>query len=278
MMARNLTAGGVARRVVLAAFGLLWLLPTYLLLVNAFRPAADYTGEHVWTPAGSFGFIDNIRQAWTAADLGPSIGSSLLYAAVSPAVGVVIGALAAYAIVVLRLRHGFGWFLLIYGGTIFPTQMLLVPLFLGYGITDLYDRRIGMILIYTAVSVPLAAFVLRNFFTGISYSVFEAARLDGASVWHTFWRVYLPLAFSALAAVYLLDFTFVWNDLMFGLTLSQGETVRPIMTAVATLNSAYGGSTIPVVLSAGLLISLPTVVLFLATQRLFARGLSLGQY
>lgn len=270
--------GGVVRRAVLVVLGLLWLAPVYLLLVNAIRPAGDYTGSAVWTPSAGFGLLDNFATAWTNADLGPSIGSTVLYAVVSPAAGVLIGALAAYAIVVLRLRHGFAWFLAIYGGTIFPTQMLLIPLFLGYSDLYLYDNRFGMILVYTTVSVPLAAFVMRNFFTGVAYEMFEAARIDGSTVWTAFWRIYLPLSVPALAAVYILDFTFVWNDLMFGLTLSQDQSVRPIQTALSALNSAYAGTSVPVVLAAGLIVSLPTVVLFLATQRLFARGLTLGQY
>jgi len=108
--------------------------------------------------------------------------------------------------------------------------------------------------------------------------VFEAARIDGASVFTAFWRIYLPLSVPALAAVFILDFTFVWNDLMFGLTLSQDQSVRPIQTALSALNSAYAGTSVPTVLAAGLVVSLPTVVLFLATQRFFARGLTLGQY
>lgn len=275
---RGLTAGGIVRRAVLVVLGVLWLLPVYLLVVNAVRPAGDYTGEHVWRPSGGFGLFSNFVTAWKAAELGPSIGSTVLYAVVSPAIGVLVGALAAYAIVVLRLRHGFAWFMLIYGGTIFPTQMLLIPLFLGYSGADLYDNRFGMILIYTTVSVPLAAFVMRNFFSGVAYEMFEAARIDGSTVWTAFWRIYLPLSVPALAAVYILDFTFVWNDLMFGLTLSQDQTVRPIQTALSALNSAYAGAAVPTVLSAGLIVSLPTVLLFLATQRLFARGLTLGQY
>ncbi len=275
---RGLTVAGVARRAVLIVLGLIWLVPIYLLLVNAFRPAQSYSGEDVWRPSGSFGLLHNFVRAWHAADLGPSIGSTFLYAVLSPALGVVVGALAAFAVVVLRLRHGFWWFMLIYGGTIFPTQMLLIPLFLGYSTADLYDNRLGMVLIYTTISVPLAAFVLRNFFTGVAYSVFEAARIDGASAWTAFRRIYLPLSFPALAAVYILDFTFVWNDLMFGLTLSQDQSVRPIQTALSALNSAYAGTAVPTVLAAGLIVSLPTVVLFLATQRLFARGLMLGQF
>lgn len=269
---------GFLRRGVLVVLGVLWLVPTYLLLVNAARPATAYSADRIWAPSGQLGFVDNVRLAWEAAQLGPSIASTFLYAVASPAAGVVAGALAGYAIVVLRLHGGFWWFMFIFGGTMFPTQMLLIPLFLGYSDRSLYDSRSGLVLVYTAICVPLAAFVLRNFFTGIAYELFEAARMDGASIWRIFWRIYLPLSLPALGAVFILEFTFIWNDLLFGLTLSQTDTVRPIMTAVSALHSAYSGSTVPVVLAAGVFISLPTVLLFLLTQRLFARGLTLGQF
>jgi multiple sugar transport system permease protein len=266
------------RRGVLLVLGFLWLIPVYLLLVNASRPSTSFESGRIWVPDTEFGFFDNVKLAWESAGIGSTLVSTTLYSAVGPAVGVVLGAMAGYAVVVLRLRAGFWWFTFLFGGTIFPTQMLLIPLFLGYSSTDLYDRRTGMLLLYTAISVPLAAFVMRNFFTGVAYSLYEAARMDGASAWRIFWRVYLPLAVPALGAVAILNFTFVWNDLLFGLTLSQDENVRPMMTALSSLWSAYAGTTIPVALAAGLVMSLPTVVVFLVAQRLFARGLALGQF
>ncbi|SEM99651.1 carbohydrate ABC transporter permease [Nonomuraea pusilla] len=265
------------RRAVLVLLGLVWLGPTYLLVVNAARPAADYDPARAWAPSGEFALFRNFARALEGARLADSLASTALYGVVSPLLAVVIGALAGYAIVVLRLRHGFRWFLLIFGGTVVPSQMLLVPLFVGYSDAGLYDSRFGMVLVYTGISVPLAAFVLRNFYTGVAFSIFEAARMDGASTFRIFWRIYLPLSLSALAAVFILEFTFVWNDLIFGLALTRTETVRPVMTALAGLmTDVYAGTPVPVGLAAGLVVSLPTVVLFLATQRLFARGLSLG--
>jgi multiple sugar transport system permease protein len=266
------------RRLVLGAMGVVWLIPVYLLLVNASRPSDKYDADKIWVPDGDFGFFGNVKVAWDAAGLGSSILSTLLYSVVSPLAAVVLGAMAGFAIVVLRLRAGFWWFILLFGGTIFPIQMLVIPLFVSYSSADLYDRRIGLVLVYTAICVPLAALVMRSFFTGVAYSMYEAARVDGASVWRIFWQVYLPLAVPALGAVAILEFAFIWNELLFGLTLTQNESVRPMMTALSSLWSAYSGSTVPVVLAAGLIMSLPTVLVFLGAQRIFARGLTLGQY
>lgn len=268
----------VIRPVFLILLGLVWLAPVYLLIVNAAKPAELYDAAAVWSPLGDFSLIANMRDAWEKADLAESIVSTLLYSTISPLIAVVVGAAVGFGIVVLRLKRGFLWFVFIFGGTIFPLQMILMPLFVGYADTGLYDTRSGMFLVYVAISVPFSAFVMRNFFTGIAYSVFEAAVVDGASTVRIFWRIYLPLATSALAAIFILQATFIWNDLLLGLTLSQSDSVRPIMPALTSLQSAYGGSALPTVLAGGLLVSLPTVVLFLATQRLFAKGLALGQF
>lgn len=156
--------------------------------------------------------------------------------------------------------------------------MVLLPLFDAYSRTGLFDTRVGMIMIYTVISIPFSAFVMRNFFTGVAHNVFEAAVLDGATTWRIFVRLYLPMASSALVAIFILQATFVWNDLLLGLTLSQSDDIRPIITTLSGMQSTYGGAQMSVVLAAAVLVSLPTVILFLCTQRFFAKGLALGQY
>lgn len=267
----------IIRTAVLAVLGALWLLPVYLLLVNAAKSPESFTTKESWIPT-DFSLLDNIAEAVRLSGLAESAASTLLYAVVAPAIAVVVGAAAGFAIVALRLRHGFAWFVVIFGGTVFPLQMILLPLFDAYSRVGLFDSRPGMIVVYTAISIPFSAFVMRNFFTGIAHNVFEAAVLDGASTWRIFARVYLPMASSALVAVFILQATFIWNDFLLGLVLSQSDTVRPIVTSLAGMQSTYGGAQMSTVLAGGLLVSLPTVVLFLFTQKFFARGLALGQY
>src|SRR5690349_12868694 len=269
--------GKLLTRGVLAVLWVVWLAPVYLLIVNASRSTKEYAAASTWSLPHHFALWTNFKAAYDAAGLGGSLYSTALYAIVGPAVAVVVGALAGFAIIALRLRHGFAWFMLIFGGSIFPIQMLIIPLFVGYADVNLYDSRAGLILIYTAVSVPLAAFIMRNFFTGVSYAIYEAALIDGASPWRIFYRIYLPLARTACAAIFILEFTFIWNDLLFGLTLSQSDGVRPVMTALSALLSAYAGTTYNVVLAAMLFVSLPTLAVFLCAQRLFARRRALAQ-
>lgn len=270
--------GGVIRRVVLIVMGLIWLIPVYLLLANAAKTDDQYGFVDVWRPVGFDGLFANMGKAWQVGNLGSGVLSTALYSIVSPAIAVIVGAAVGFSIVALRLRHGFAWFVVIFSSTVIPTQMILMPLFRGFVKFDLYDKRIGMILVYTVLAIPFAAFVMRNFFSGIAREIFEAAGVDGASTIRTFFQIYLPMSVSALLAVFILQATLIWNDLLIGLTLTRSDNVRPVMTALVSMQSTYGGSTMQVVLAGGLLVSLPTVVLFLLTQRTFSRGMALGQF
>jgi multiple sugar transport system permease protein len=267
----------IIRTAILIVFGLVWLAPVYLLVVNAAKSPATYNPRESWQIT-DWSLWQNMLDAVEISGLGDSVVSTLIYATVAPAVAVTVGAAAGFAIVALRLKHGFWWFVFLFGGSIFPLQMIILPLFDGYSRVGLYDERLGMILIYTAISIPFSAFVMRNFFTGVSYNTFEAAVIDGANTWRIFTRMYLPMSASALVAIFILQATFIWNDLLLGLTLSQSSDVRPIVTTLAGMQNTYGGAQLSTVLAAGIIVSLPTVVLFLFTQRFFARGLALGQY
>ncbi|WP_442576506.1 carbohydrate ABC transporter permease [Microbacterium sp. F51-2R] len=268
----------ILRTTTLVILGLFWLLPVYLLLVNASKSPLTFTSKEAWIPSGDFALFSNMAEALQLSGLSDSIAATLLYALVSPIVAVLVGAAAGFAIVALRLKRGFLWFVVIFGGTVFPLQMILLPLFDAYSRVGLYDTHLGMIIVYTAISIPFSAFVMRNFFTGVAHNVFEAAVIDGASTWRIFSRIYVPLASSALVAIFILQATFIWNDLLLGLTLTQSDDVRPIVTTLAGMQSTYGGAQISTVLAAAVLVSLPTVILFLFTQRFFSRGLALGQY
>jgi multiple sugar transport system permease protein len=263
------------RHVVLAAAALLWLSPLYFVVINAGRPSESWGDVPLWEPSAPFVLFENMAEAWRLAELGKSIASSLLYASVGGVAAVLLAALAAFGIVVLRIRHGFAWFMLLYTGTVLPLQVFLTPLWELFQAYGLYDRRTGLLLLYTSIAIPFAVFVLRNFFGAIPTELREAAQVDGASSWRIFWQIYIPLSWSALASLFIFQFTWIWNDLLFGLTLSRSINIRPIMTALAALQGGYSSTSTALVLAGAVVVALPMVALFLALQRLFVEGLSL---
>ena len=262
------------RYLVLLLLGAIWILPLYLVLINSVTSPEEYRKKTVYSVPNHFALWDNITSAWDAVNLGTSIGSTLFYATVGGMLAVFFGSLAAFAIVNLRIKRGFLWFMLIYAGTIFPFQMYLAPLYTSYVRFNLYDTRQGLLIFYTAIAIPFAVFVVRNHFTSIPFDITEAAKIDGARPFRVYAQIYLPLSVNAFLTVFILQFTWIWNDLLFGLTLSKSANIRPIMTALAGLQGQYASASIPVVLAGALIVSIPTFILFFSVQRIFVRGLS----
>ncbi|MEW1925669.1 carbohydrate ABC transporter permease [Streptomyces sp. NPDC088360] len=265
--------GRTVRHVFIAGCVLLWLIPLYLLVVNALTPVAQYTGKPDWTVQG-FGLVENLETAWDVAGIGDSFQASLLYAVVCGLAAVLIAAMAAFAVVVLPIPRPAFWFWLIYSGTLFPLQIFLAPLFGLYADANLYDTRLGLMLIYAAWAVPFAFFLIRNQMTTMPPELTEAALIDGASFRRIFWRIHVPLMKAGLAAAFIFQFTAVWNDLLLGITLSRSPDVQPVMAALSTLNNAYSSTGPPVILAGALIVSLPTLLLFLVFRGLFLRGVT----
>lgn len=262
------------RYLILIILGAVWIIPLYFILINSAVSSAEYRSKKVYALPSDFALWDNIVNAWTSAGLGASVGSTLLYATVGAALGVVLAALAAYAIVGLRIRHGFWWFMVLYAGTVFPFQIYLAPLYSAYVSRHIYDTRIGLLIFYIAIAIPFAVFVIRNHFVSIPRDLGEAARLDGAGPFRIFVQIFVPMSMNAFATMFILQFTWIWNDLLFGLTLSRSPKIRPIMTALAGLQGQYASASVPVVLAGALIVSVPTFILFFSIQGVFVRGLS----
>lgn len=265
--------GSGLRHILLFVLSAIWIVPIYLLLINASTPLDEYGEHEKWELPSNFALTDNISSAWKVAHLGEAVFSSALYAIVGGMLAVLVSAMVAFAIISLRIRWGFFWFLVIYSGTIFPFQMYLSPLYTMYVSRDLYNTRLGLILFYTAIAVPFATFIMRNHFSSVPTDLGEAARLDGAGSVRVFVNIFVPLSINAFATVFILQFTWIWNDLLFGLTLSRSENIRPIMAALASLQGQYASTGPPVALAGALIVSIPTFVLFFAVQRVFVRGL-----
>jgi ABC-type glycerol-3-phosphate transport system permease component len=255
----------------------LWLVPLFLLVITPMKSVPEYQGASQWAlPRHPQEVFDNLKTAWTSAGLGPGFVASLSYGFVGAALAIAFGSLGAYAIPRLPVRLGFFWFILVFSGTIFPFQMYLIPLFTMYTDTGLYDTWLGMALFYTAIAIPFCLFVLRGFFSTIPAEIQDAARLDGAGDFRIYWRIFLPLARGPIAVLFLFQFTWIWNDLLFGLVLSTSDGIRPIMPSLLGMQGVYASTGPPILLAGALIGSLPTVILFLCLGRYLLRGLTLS--
>lgn len=263
------------RHTILILLAIVWMAPVYLLLVNAFSDVEKYNANFSWAPKG-FTPIQNFQAAWQVADLTPGIISNIIYAVLGGGIAVLFAALAAFAIIILQPKYPMMWFWIIYGVNLIPFQMFLTPLFRMLASFGLYDSRTGLTIVYIGIAIPFAFFLARNHMLSIPYDIVEASRLDGASSFRIFTQIFLPLSWPALGAAFIFQFTWIWNDLLFGLTLTRSPEVRPLMTTLVTLVGQYQTITAPIVLTTTLIASIPTMLLFLAAQKLFVQALKAG--
>jgi ABC-type glycerol-3-phosphate transport system permease component len=256
---------------------LLWLIPLWMVVVTAMKTTSEYVRDSSqWQlPRQPLNLFSNIAQAWSTSGMGPGFEASLLYGLVGAGLAIIFASLGAYAITWLRIRGRFFWFVLVFSGTIFPFQMYLIPLFKLYQDVDLYDTQVGMILFYTAIAIPFCLFVMRGFFATFPREQQEAARLDGSGDLGIFLRIFLPQARGAIAVLFLFQFTWIWNDLLFGLVLSTSDGVRPVAPSLAGLQGQFAHTGPPITLAAALLATLPTIITFLLLGRYMMRGLTL---
>jgi multiple sugar transport system permease protein len=257
---------------VLIVLTLIWLLPVVSSLLVATKSSEDFVSQ-TWADLPTrFNFFTNLATVLREYRLLDNLWSSVLYAAAGTAVVIVAASMAGFSIVRLRPKFNFLLFLIIYSGTLFPFQMYLIPVYRLFNTMGLYDTRVGMVLIYSAICVPFSLFVYRGFYTTIPREIEEAAKLDGCGPARSFVSVFLPQSLPPTAVVALFQATWIWNDLLFGMVLSRTENVRPIMVAVATM-TGYGGGNIPWIMTAVIFTSIPTVLLFVWLRRYFIQGM-----
>ncbi|KAF1300884.1 carbohydrate ABC transporter permease [Enterococcus sp. JM9B] len=261
----------------LCILSFIWIFPFTFVLVNGVKSGAEYNKGNFWDIPKGFSIANSLEFISERVSLSAGVGNSLLYGISSAILAIVLSALAAYSITKLKVKGRFFWFILIYSGTIFPFQMYLVPVYKMFAQFGLYDTQIGMIIFYTAISIPFCTFVLRNFFNDIGNEQSEAARIDGATDFQIFYRIYLPMAKAPISALFLFQFSFIWNDLLFGLTFSKSANIRPIMTVLSQLNGPNGATTnTPAVLLACALASIPTVLIYALLNKNLETGFVVG--
>lgn len=267
----KIVAGLSAMAIIVVA----WLYPVFFLMVNANKTASEYSQgsktEIIWGTS----IFENAIKAWNKG-IGDGVFNSLLYGFVGSGIAVFVAFIAAFGIVRLKMKNGLLWFLLIYSGTVFPFQMYLLPLFEAYVAVGIYNTKFGLILVYVGLCIPFATFILRGFFLTVPWEIQEAAKIEGATNFQILYKIMMPLARAPILLVFLIQFTWIWNDLLFGMVLSRSVGVRPITTALVGMQNLYAQMDGPTILTATLMASIPTLLIFLLLQKHFIRGLTLG--
>lgn len=259
--------------VVAWGIGLAWLTPFLGVVMVALRPLGE-VALGWWDLAPFTLTLKNFLAAWTNQDCPLSMGirNSLIVAVPATLLPMLVGALAGYGFARYRFPARDYIFLSVVLIMAVPQQMVAVPIFRLMLNLGLYDHFAGVVLLHTAWGIPWIVLFMRNFFHTLPMEVEEAARVDGASDFKIFYKIVLPMALPALAAVFVLQFMWVWNDFFFAQVLLRSA---PNALATQCVTRIQGQFTRPwdILSAASILTLLVPVGLYFVLQRYYIRGM-----
>ena len=280
MNTRTKIGHGFSRLSVNLALGMLvimWLLPTFMLVVSSFRPVGDMMSSGWWTAfmnPGRFTF-DNYRLVLTSKGIGASFINSLIITIPSTILPILLGALAAYPLAFSKFPGRKGFFVTLIAMQIVPLQVVLIPVLLLLMGLNLNGTFAGVWLTHTAFGLPLCIYIFRNFFAQLPYSLIEAARIDGANNLQIFFRLLVPMAKPAFASMTIFQFLWVWNDMLVALFVLNNSALNPVTVKLSSLLGSLDAGW-EIMTPAAVLSMLLPVTIFLLFQKYYVKGILAG--
>ncbi|MDQ0474238.1 carbohydrate ABC transporter permease [Labrys wisconsinensis] len=258
-----------AALIMLSAF---YLMPVYMMVVNGMKTATEVSISTMWQLPGTLG-LGGFREAW--ARLQSSFQNSLEITISATAISCLIGSLTGYILSLWRFKWANFVSILIIFGMFIPYQSIIVPLVFFTQKVGLYGTIPGLIVVHIIYGQSINALIFGNYYRSVPQSLIEAARVDGAGVWKVYWKIILPLSPPAFVVAAIFQFTNIWNDFLFGVTIVPNPQSQPITVA---LNNLSGNFSVDwnVVMAGAVIAALPTALVYVVLGRYFVRGLVSG--
>lgn len=251
------------------------LYPTIWLLLSSVKAPHEFNLRPVYAlPEGLY--VQNYVDAWTSGRFSIYFLNSILVTIPSLALILTLSIAAAFAIEIMRWPLKNKVLLLFLSGILIPGQMVLLPLYTMYYRLQLLDNRWGLILVYTAFGFPMSIFLLTGYLKSLSHEILEAAVVDGASIYQIFFRIVVPMMKNALLVVGLLQFFFIWNDLLLSMTFTSTTPQRTIQAGLLDFVGRFGQREWGPTFASIAMSILPTLIIYLILNRLVIRGLTAG--
>ncbi len=259
--------------------GALWLMPTIALLFTSVRNVQNIVSSGWWTLLWKPHEVtlENYRSVLESAGsigMGKAFINSVIITIPSTFLPIILGAAAAYGFAWLKFPLRNVLFLTLVGLQVVPLQMILVPLLKIFVATGIQGEYAALWVAHTAFGLPWSIYIMRNFMSGIPYDLLESARIDGASDVSIFTRIILPLTTPAIAAVWIFQFMWVWNDLLQALIFAETDNA-PMPVVIRTLVGQFGTGWHFMTAAAFISMIVPLIIFF-SLQRYFVAGLTAG--
>lgn len=280
---KDLTVSRAFLNVFLMIVALAWLFPLLWALFNSFRDYS-YTSQHGYFSFGGF-TLDNFVNAWEQGGFTQSFLNSLIITFFAVVFTLALSSCMAFVLARFSFKFNLAMLAFFVAANLLPPQSLLVPIyrmFMWIPIPEflsasgsLLDTHLGVIIVNTAFQTGFCTFVLANYMKAIPAEIYEAADVDGASVWSQFWTLTIPLCRTPLAALATLQTAWIYNEFFWATVLLQKGDKFPVTSSLNNLKGSF--FTDYNLLSAGsILAALPILILFFVLQRQFVSGLTMG--
>ena len=259
---------------ILIMIAVVWIAPFVFIVFTSLKANATVMGSSAFAPPTSLEW-PNYSAAWARGRFSTTVFNSAVITLIKVPLGLLISAMAAYALSRIALSAGRAIFLLVLFGTMLPFQVMLAPIFTLVNSFGLINTKLGIILPYLAFGVPYQVFILHGFFSEVPKELSEAALVDGASHFTIFRRIFLPISLPVLAALLILDFVATWNEFAMALVILQDNSTWTLplglMSFQSQFQSDYGQLNAAIVMTV-----LPATIVYLIFQRYFVSGLASG--
>ncbi len=252
-----------------------WLLPLVIAGFTAMKTMDEFmSNPYMWAPPERW-TLENFSTVWTRVGMWRYMLNTVFISSMSVAGTLFVSSLSAFALSFYTFRMNKPILFLFVAGMLLPFQMLMIPVFRFSDAVGLLNTYQGIILFHVAFQIGFCTFFLCNFMKTVPFSLFEAAKIDGANDLYIYGKIMMPLSLPALAALGVLEFTWIWNDLLWSLILLQSDRLKPITLGLANMQGQYITQYNLMAAGSILAASVPLIV-FLMFQRYFIEGLTVG--
>jgi glucose/mannose transport system permease protein len=257
--------------VLLVAGMAVFLVPVYMVIVTALKQPAAINLETSWQLPTTWNW-GSFAQAWVA--FLPKLKNSFVLTVSAALISAIMGSLNGYVLSKWAFRGSKLIFSLMLFGMFIPYQSIIIPLFSFIKAIGLYGTIWGLVVVHVIYGLPITTLIFRNYYVDVPDSLVEATSVDGAGFFGIYWNVIFPLSLPGFVVVIIWQFTQIWNEFLFAVTLSKPDS-QPITVALAQL---AGGEAVKwnLPMAGALLAALPTLLVYIIFGRYFIRGLLAG--
>jgi N-acetylglucosamine transport system permease protein len=261
--------------IVLAIWSIIVILPLLWTLFSSFKTTSEIFASPFTLP--SSWDLTNYINAWTKYNFGQMFLNTVIVVGVALFLVMLLGAMCAYVLARFSVPGSRVIYYLMLAGLTFPVFLAIVPLFFVLQGIGLLGTLPGLIITYVAFALPFTVFFLYSFFKSLPYEIQEAAYVDGASEWRTFFQVMLPMAKPGLAAVGILNFLGLWNQFLLPVALNPNTSQYVLSQGMAAFASAAGYEVDQGALFAAVIITIvPVLIVYVFFQRQLQGSVSQG--